>query len=99
MESDETGSKLLLAVLSMIQGHYLFIAFGPRFERPMGYNYVAGMQGGQTLMRMSQNALILMVGIVLIINEFRHELLPILTFSTTGTLFVFNVVFLFVVTK
>ena len=42
-DSDQIGSKLLLAIFSLFQGHYLFIAFGPRFEKPMSYAYVAGM--------------------------------------------------------
>jgi hypothetical protein len=46
IETDQTPSKLLLAILSIVQAHYLFIAFGPRFLKPMSYSYVAGMQSG-----------------------------------------------------
>ena len=44
LETDEMPSKLILAVLSLLHSHYLFIAFGPRFKKPMSYAYVAGMQ-------------------------------------------------------
>lgn len=40
---DHTAEKLLLALLSMFQAHYLWIALGPRFKSPMSYAYVAGM--------------------------------------------------------
>ena len=46
VQGDQVGSKLLLALFSMIQAHYLYIAFGPRFQKPMSYAYVAGMQSG-----------------------------------------------------
>ena len=49
-------------------------------------------------MKVSQNALYLMIGIVLIINEL-NKLVPILAFSLTGTMFLFNILYLFVVTK
>ena len=41
----------------------------------------------------------LMLGIVLIINEFKNHLIPIMAFSFTGFQFIFNVIYLFVVTK
>lgn len=50
-------------------------------------------------MKVSQNALYLMFGIVLVINEFKEKLVPILAFSMTGTQFIFNVLYLFIVTK
>jgi hypothetical protein len=37
----------------------------------MSYAYVAGMQSSQVGMRVSQNAMYLMIGIVLIINELK----------------------------
>ena len=53
IETDEIGSKLMLATLSLIHSHYLYIAFGPRFKKPMSYAYVAGMQSSQVGMRVS----------------------------------------------
>ena len=53
VETDYTGSKLLLAIFSLFHAHYLYIAFGPRFEKPMSYDYVAGMQSGQFSQRVS----------------------------------------------
>ena len=60
---------------------------------------VCGMQSGQMAMKVSQNALYLMIGIVLVINEFKDSFLPIMTFSLTATLFVFNIIYVIVVTK
>ena len=51
-EGDQMGSKVGLAMLSLLQAHYLYIAFGPRFEKPMSYAYVAGMQSSQVAMRL-----------------------------------------------
>jgi hypothetical protein len=98
-DSDQMGSKLLLAMLSLIQCHYLYIAFGPRFEKPMSYAYVAGMQSSQVAMRVCQNALYLMIGIVLIIDDIGQDKVAIMSFGFTGFQFVFNIIFLFVVTK
>lgn len=53
IEGDQVGSKLLLAVFSIVHAHYLYIALGPRFKKPMSYAYVAGMQSGQMAMKVS----------------------------------------------
>lgn len=50
-------------------------------------------------MRFSQNTLYLMIGIVLIIDELKQDMLSVLAFGFTGFQFVFNIVYLFVVTK
>ena len=50
-------------------------------------------------MKLSQNALYLMLGIVLIINELKHDMISIMAFSFTGFQFIFNVLYLIVVTK
>ncbi len=65
----------------------------------MSYAYVAGMQSSQVAMRMSQNAMYLMIGIVLIINELKQDKIAIMSFALTGFQFVFNIVYIFVVTK
>ena len=50
-------------------------------------------------MRVSQNAMYLMIGIVLIINELNQDKIAIMAFTLTGLQFVFNIVYMFVVTK
>ena len=65
----------------------------------MSYAYVAGMQSSQVAMRVCQNALYLMIAIVLIIDEIRQDKVSVLAFGFTGYQFVSNIIFMFVVTK